>query len=199
MNSTTPLSRIPVAAILGVFLLSGCANILKQYYEASPASPNTALAPYSGTTQVYVSADLAIDSAGLSRNGFVQIGVVSFRTSGHVTIEEIQDLAKDVGADVAVCAKISLVSRKAVMPFDQAIGGTPSAPNPYVHVEGSITAFSGNYGGTASAGGPGMDFKGGVTSSGIPSISAEEMAAINAERFEFTATFWRKVQGSPGQ
>ena len=190
--------RVALAAVLGAFLLSGCANILKQYYESTPASPGAALAPFTGTTQVYVSADLAIDSAGLSRNGFAQIGVVSFKTSGHVAFEEIQDLAREVGADVVVCSKISVASHRAVMPFDPVKGATSDGPNPYVHVEGSITLFSGNYGGTASAGGPGMDFKGSVTSSGIPGVSAEDMKSIDSERFEFTATFWRKTRKSPG-
>jgi hypothetical protein len=198
MNSFTLSARIPLAAILAGLVLSGCANVLKQYYAASPGGPGAPLSPYSGTTQVYGSPNVATDGERLLQEGYAEIGIVSFKTSGHVTVEQIQDLAAEVGADVVVCSKISLSTHKAAFPFEPAKGGAPGAPNPYVHIDGSLTLFSGNYGGAASAGGAGMDFKGSVSSSGIPSISSEDMAAINADRYEFTATFWRKAQAGAG-
>jgi hypothetical protein len=39
-----------------------------------------------------------------------------------------------------------------------------------------------------------MDFNGKVTSSGIPGVSSATMADMNAIRFDYTATFWRRIR-----
>ena len=190
------LSRYSPILVLGVLLTSGCASVLRQSYRDTPAVPGTVLLPYSGKSLVYGSVEPDFDGTRLTRDGFVRIGISSFKTDGAVSFDELEAQATSVGADIVLFTKRRPGSRRALQPLAQNSDGTPHALASYVHVTGSITLFGANYGGASSVGGGMSDFKGRVTSSGIPGVSAADMAAINAPEFEYTATFWRKARPS---
>lgn len=196
-HSMIPIaSRIqfPFAVMLGAFLASGCGSIVRQSYKDVPVGAAAQLAPFGGATQVYASLDLADDGAQLSRDGFARIGVSTFKTSTHVTLEELQEQAREVGADVVLFSKKKPGTGQVLQPLAVSNDGTAHALAPYSHITSSVTPFGGKYGDSGSVGGGMMDFKGSVTSSGIPGVSSEDLAAINAEEFSYTATFWRKMR-----
>jgi hypothetical protein len=182
-----------VAPLFGLLLVTGCASTIKQYYQVAPESQNATLLPYSGTSQVYGSVAPDDDGARLAKDGYVRVGVSSFKTDGHVTFDELQAEAKEVGADIVLFSISNPETRKAVRPFAQSQDGTVHDLAPYVHVTGALTRFSGNYGTKSSVGGGMMDFNGKVTSSGIPGVSSATMADMNAIRLDYTATFWRRI------
>lgn len=188
------LFRDLMAPLVGLLFVSGCASNIKRYYEAAPAGQNAVLLPYSGTSQVYGSIDPDDDGARLARDGYVRVGVSSFKTDGRVTYDELQAEAREVGADVVLFSITDPQTRKAVRPFAQSPDGTAHDLAPYVHVTGALTRFSGNYGTTNSVGGGMMDFNGKVTSSGIPGVSSATMADMNSVRLVDTATFWRRIR-----
>jgi hypothetical protein len=193
ITSVAPM-RLPAALTLAALLASGCGGIVKQSYREIPVGAGTSLAPFGGATQVYASLDLADDGVRLARDGFARIGVSSFRTSAHVTLEELQEQAREVGADVVLFSKAKPGTGQVLQPLASSSDGTARALTPYSHVTSSITPFGGKYGDSGSVGGGMMDFKGSVTSSGIPGVSSEDLAAMNAEQFAYTATFWRKLR-----
>lgn len=192
MGSPIQSSRIAAAFLSLSALFSGCATIVRQSYSGSPPGPGVSLSGYSGTTEVYSSVRPDEDGTRLEADGYVRIGVSSFRTSGHVTFDEIQAQAREVGADIVLFSMMKQGSRQAIQPVIVNNDGTPRSFSPYVHVSGSLTAFSGRYGDSGMIGGGTMDFKGSVTSSEIPGVSSEQMAFINAQVYEYKASFWRK-------
>jgi hypothetical protein len=196
MNTSLLLNRVTLAGLLGTLLLSGCSTVVQQSYRDAPTAPSVALLPYSGESKVYGSYHLSDDADRLMKEGYAQIGTSTFRTDGHVTFEEIQDEAKAVGADIVLFLKVDPRSKRAVEPQPLNNDGTSHSLSPFVHV-GSVAIAGGNWGGATSVGGGNKDFNGTVTSSGIPGISSEDMAAINAPNFDYTATFWRKLKDAP--
>jgi hypothetical protein len=196
MNISLAPNRMTLAAMLGALLLSGCGTVVQQSYRDSAGGPSVALLPYSGESKVFGSYHLKDDSDNLTKEGYAQIGESSFKTDGHVTFEEIRNQARAVGADVVLFLKVDPRSKRAVEPQAVNNDGTSHSLSPFVHV-GSIAIAGGNWGGATSVGGGNKDFNGSVTSSGIPGISSEDMAAINAPEFEYTTTFWRKTRDVP--
>ena len=182
-----------LAVVLGALLAAGCSSVVQQSYRPGPA-PTVVLLPYSGTTNVYGSVNMDYDAGRLSKDGYVQIGESDFKTGGHVTLEEIQAAAKDVGADIVLISKKLPGSNRTLQPLVSDNEGRPSALAPYTQVSGALTAFSGGYGDSGMVGGGSFAFKGKVTGSGIPGISAEEAAAIDEQRFDFALGFWRKAK-----
>jgi hypothetical protein len=199
MNAPTPRFRDYLPLLSCLLLVCGCASDVKRTFEGAPAGQNGPLLPYSGTTHIFGSLIPDEDGTQLGDEGYVRIGTSSFKTSGHVTYDEIQAEAREVGADVVLFSMRNPETGRTQQPFAQAQDGTPRELAPYVHVSGALTSFGGNAGTTGSVGGGMMDFNGRVTSSGIPGVSSETMAAINATRFEYSATFWRRVRNSPRQ
>jgi hypothetical protein len=196
MKSTMHLKSMSLAAVVVASLASGCSTVVQQSYRDSSSAPSVALLPYSGETKVYGSYHLDYDAANLLREGYAQIGTSSFKTDGHVTFDELREQAKAVGADIVLFLKVNPRSHRPMDPVAVNNDGSAHSLNPYVHI-GSVGLAGGNYGGATSVGGGTSDFKGSVTSSGIPGVSSEDMAAINAPEFEYTATFWRKVKDGP--
>ena len=192
MGSPIQSSRAAAAFLSLSVLLSGCATVVKQSYRGSPPGPGVRLSSYSGTTEVYSSVRPEEDGVRLEADGYVRIGASSFRTSGHVTFDELQAQAGEVGADIVLFSMTRAGSREAVRPVIVNNDGTPRTFSPYVHVGGSLTAFSGRYGDSGMIGGGTMDFKGSVTSSEIPGVSSEQTAFINAQAYEYKASFWRR-------
>ena len=192
----TPIRWPRIATLLALpALVSGCGSVVAQTYHAAP--PGAEFRAYSGATQVYASTDPGDDGARLAANGYVRIGVSSFATSGHVTFDELLDQARAVGADVVLFSMTKPGSGRALPPVALSGDGRPRPFASYVHVGGSLTAFSGSYGDSGMVGGGSMDFKGSVTSSGIPSVSSEEMAFINAPSYQYSASFWRRRSAGP--
>jgi hypothetical protein len=185
---------IQAVAFLAMLFCAGCGNVLDPHYAALPAAAKAPLELFSGKTRLYVSTNVDVDGYRLTHDGYVQLGVAAFTTERSVTVEQIEDLAKRVGADVVVCSKISLRSHRAALPFDLAQTTASNAGDSYVHVSSSVTLFGGSYGSSTSVGGGTMDFKGMVTSSGIPGVSSRDLEESNAERYRFTATFWRRAK-----
>jgi hypothetical protein len=177
-----------------MLLLAGCGNVLDPHYAASSDAAKAPVAPFSGQTRLYVSTNVDVDGYQLTHDGYVQLGVAAFTTERSVTVEQVEDLANRVGADIVVCSKISLRSHRPALPFDPTEMAALKADNAYVHVSGSVTLFGGSYGSSTSVGGGTMDFKGTVTSSGIPGVSSQDLEESNAERYQFTATFWRRAK-----
>lgn len=196
MRKHVHLFRTPPILVFGILFVSGCTSVLRQSYRDIPAGPGTVPLPYSGTSLVYGSVEPDNDAARLTQDGFIRIGISSFKTDGPVSFDDLQAQAKAVGADIVLFSKRRPGSLQALRPLAQNSDGTPHALESYVHVTGSVTLFGANYGGAFSVGGGMSDFKGKVTSSGIPGVSAADMAAINAPEFEYTATFWRKIRPS---
>jgi hypothetical protein len=184
--------RTPAAVLALIVILSGCATIVRQSYSGRPPGPGVRLSGYSGTTEVYSSVSPGEDGSRLEKDGYVEIGVSSFRTSGHVTFGEIEAQAREAGADIVLFSMTKPGSRQPIQPVVTNDDGTPRAFSSYVHVGGSLTAFSGRYGDSGMVGGGTMDFNGSVTSSEIPGVSSREMAFINAQAYQYTASFWRK-------
>jgi hypothetical protein len=189
-----PRPRSQAVAFLAMLVLAGCGNVLDPHYAAVSDAAKAPLAPFSGQTRLYVSTNVDVDGYRLMRDGYVQLGVAAFQTEGSVTVEQMEDLAHRVGADVVVCSKISLRTHRAALPFDLSEIAASKADDSYVHVSGSTTLFGGSYGKSTSVGGGGMDFKGTVTSSAIPGVSSKDLEESNAERYQFTATFWRRAK-----
>ncbi len=181
-------------AVGALLLLAGCGNVLDPHYAALPALTKAPLAPFSGQTRLYISTNVEMDGYQLRRDGYIELGVAAFTTERAVTVEQMEDLAHRVGADVVVCSKVSVRSHRAALPFDPAEMATLNANSSYVHVSGSLTLFGGSYGKSTSVGGGTMDFKGQVTSSAIPGVSSKDLSESDAERYQFTATFWRRPQ-----
>jgi hypothetical protein len=181
---------------LACVLASGCGSLVQQSYrEESPGA--AAPPPVRDGSAVYASVDPEGDAAGLASDGYVRIGTSRFRTSGHVTFEQLKEQARGVGADIVLFSRTKAGSAVPVRPLVLNNDGTAHDLNPYVHLSGSVTLFSGNYGGSTSVGGGASEFHGKVTSSGIPGVSSEDMAFINADPFEYTASFWRKARAAP--
>jgi len=159
-----------------------------------PVSPNQALLPGNGAAVVYASVDPDADATLLAQDGYVRIGISSFKAFGHVTFDQIRDQARKVGADIVLFSESNPGSRQALPPqvFNDQGASLPLAS--YVHLSGSVSPFGGNYGGTGSVGGGTMEFNGKVTSSGIPGVSSADLEAMNAQPYEYTAMFWRKLQ-----
>jgi hypothetical protein len=196
MKSRPPMSRASLAAILGALIVSGCGTVVQQSYRDTAAATGVVLLPYSGETKVFGSYHMADDGANLTREGYSQIGASSFRTDGHVTFDEIQSQAKAVGADIVLFLKVNPRSRHPMDPVAVNNDGSVHALAAYVHV-GSAQMVGGNYGGATNVGGGMQDFNGTVTSSGIPGVSAEDKAAMDAPEFEYSATFWRRTKDGP--
>ncbi len=192
MKSTTPACGILASLSLAAFVLSGCTTIIKQSYEGDPASSTLKLAAYSGTSTIYGSVDPVGDSKNLVDGDYARLGVSSFKTDGHVTYEEMQSEAQDIGADIVLFTVRKPGIGQALPPMTVNRDGTAHSLAPYTHVN-SMAIAGGNYGGATSVGGGMQNFNGSVTSSGIPGISASDMAAINAQSYEYTVSFWRKA------
>ncbi|HEY4989293.1 MAG TPA: hypothetical protein VII09_05765 [Opitutaceae bacterium] len=193
MNTTRYSAGVFLAVVLGALLAAGCSSVVQQSYRPAPAAA-AVLLPYSGTTQVYGSVNMEYDAGRLEKDGYIQIGESAFKTGGHVTLDEIQAAAKDVGADIVLISKKLPGSNRTLQPLLSDNEGKPSALAPYTQVSGALTAFSGGYGDSGMVGGGSFAFKGKVTGSGIPGISAEEAAAIDEQRFDFTLGFWRRAK-----
>jgi hypothetical protein len=195
MKSTIPTARVPVILALASLLVSGCSTVIKQSYEGDPASSNLKLSAYSGTTTVYGSVDPVGDARNLVAEEYARLGTSKFKTDGHVTYDELQSEGQDVGADIVLFTVMKPGIAQALRPVALNSDGTPHVLTPYTHIS-SASINGGNYGGTASVGGGMRDFNGAVTSSGIPGVSSEDMAAINAQDYEYTVSFWRKAPKS---
>jgi hypothetical protein len=194
VKSSSQSTRILIAALSWTLLLCGCASAVEQSYRETPPAPNVSLAPFSGETKVFSTVDPEHDAVRLAGDGFVQVGVASFKAFGHVELDPLRAQARKAGADVILFSERRPRSAVFVQPQMSNADGRAAELNPYVHVGGSLTPFSGSYGDTGSVGGGTMDFKGKVTSSGIPGVSSADMEAMNTPQFECTATFWRKIQ-----
>jgi hypothetical protein len=190
----TPIPTVLVSAVLvlGSLLASGCSTVIKQSYEGDPASSTLKLAAYSGSTAIFGSVDPEGDGRQLVGEDYARLGVSSFKTDGHVTFEEIKSEGEDVGADIVLFTVRKPGIGQALQPVALSNDGTPHALAPYTHIS-SIAVPGGNYGGTTSVGGGMQNFNGPVTASGIPGISAQDAAAINAQDYEYTVSFWRKA------
>jgi hypothetical protein len=192
MRSTTASARVSIAILLGSLLVSGCSTIIKQSFEGDPASSTLKLSAYSGTSAIFGSVDPTGDSKRLVDEDYARLGVSSFKTDGHVTYDELQSEAQDVGADIVLFTVRKPGIGAALPPMTLNRDGTPHALSSYTHVN-SMAIAGGNYGGATSVGGGMQDFHGTVTSSGIPGVSSSDMAAINAQSYEYTVSFWRKA------
>jgi hypothetical protein len=193
MNGPFANARASLPIILGALFLSGCSSIVQQSYQPAPASPKVLL-PYSGTTSVFGSVNMDYDGERLAKDGYVRIGGSTFRTGGHVTLEEIQSAAKDVGADIVLFSKQNPDTNRTLQPQLTDNEGKTSQLTPYTQVSGSRTVFSGSYGDSGMVGGGSFAFKGKVTGSGIPGVNAEEAAAIDEQRYLFLLSFWRRMR-----
>lgn len=192
MKSILSAARIPAVLALAALLASGCSTVIKQSYEGDPASSTLKLAAYSGSTAIYGSVDPVGDGRRLVDDEYARLGTSKFKTSGHVTYDELKSQAEDVGADIVLFTVMKPGIASALNPVLTNRDGTPHGLAPYTHVN-SMSIAGGGYGGTTSVGGGMQDFHGTVTSSGIPGVSSEDMAAINAQEYEYTVTFWRKA------
>jgi hypothetical protein len=192
MKSYIPIPRLSFGLLLGTLVLSGCSTVVKQSFEGDPASSTLKLASYSGTSTIYGSVDPVGDSKNLVDGDYARLGVSSFKTDGHVTYEELQSEAQDIGADIVLFTVRKPGIGQALPPMTVNRDGTAHSLAPYTHVN-SMAIAGGNYGGATSVGGGMQNFNGSVTSSGIPGISASDMAAINAQSYEYTVSFWRKT------
>ena len=170
--------RHSVQAALFGLLLSGCVNNFERFYTAEAISPNLALLPYSGGTKVYSSGDLRDDGLRLVQDGYVLLGVASFQTGGRVTLDQIRDQAKQVGADTVLWSDKYLGSQQAVVPFPQYNPGTTSTTNTYGTVNTSYGSANYNASSTTTS----------------PGTISTEMVPITIQRYEYSATFWRKAQ-----
>jgi hypothetical protein len=192
MKFNTPAGRMSAALVLGALFAAGCSAVIKQSYEGDPASSTLKLSAYSGTSTVYGSMDPVGDSKNLVDEDYARLGVSTFKTDGHVTFDELQSQAHDVGADVVLFTVRKPGIGAALPPMAVNNDGTPHALAAYTHVN-SMAIAGGNYGGATSVGGGMQNFNGTVTSSGIPGVSSSDMAAINAQSYEYTVSFWRKA------
>jgi hypothetical protein len=192
MNISTPSGLAPVALFFGVLLASGCSTVVKQSYEGDPTASTLKLSAYSGHSVIFGSVDPTGDSRNLVNDDFARLGVSSFKTDGHVTYDELQAEAQEVGADIVLFTVRKPGLAAALPPVMVNNDGTPHALSPYTHVT-SMAIAGGNWGGATNVGGGMQNFNGSVTSSGIPGVSSSDMAAINAASFEYTVSFWRKA------
>jgi hypothetical protein len=192
MKTPTPAAAIWAPLLFGALLFSGCSTVIKQSYEGDPATSNLKVSAYSGTTTIYGSVDPVGDSRNLVSEDYARLGVSFFKTDGHVTYDEIKSEGQDVGADVVLFTIRKPGIGQALPPVASNSDGTPLPLAPYTHIN-SMAIAGGNYGGATSVGGGMQNFNGTVTSSGIPGVSAQDMAAINAQEFEYTVSFWRKA------
>jgi hypothetical protein len=165
------------AALFGL-LLAGCVNNFERFYTGEAISPNLALLPYSGTTKVYSSGNLQEDGLRLVQDGFVLLGVASFQTGGRVTLDQIRDQAKQVGADTVLWSDKYLGSQQAIVPLPQYNPGTTSTTNTY----GTLNTAYGSANYNASS------------TTTTPGTFSTEMVPITIQRYEYSATFWRKAQ-----
>ncbi len=186
----TPAARASLIALLSLLLASGCSSVVKQSYRETSPGPGAAPVANPGATQVYASIDPEDDAARLAKDGYARIGVSSFKTSGHVTLDELQAQAREVGADIVLFSVTRPGSRRAVHPFVQNNDGTQSGLRPFSHLTG--TKMPNPFGAPPPVGGGMSEFNGTVSSSGIPGVSSSDLAAINAPIYEYTASFWRK-------
>jgi hypothetical protein len=192
MKFNTSAGRLSAAVFLGALLVSGCSTVVKQSFEGDPASSTLKLASYSGTSAIYGSVDPVGDSKNLVDQDYARLGVSSFKTDGHVTYDELQSEAQDVGADIVLFTVRKRGIGAALPPVTVSNNGTPHALAAYTRVN-SMSMATVYYGGTTSVGGGVQSFNGSVTSSGIPGVSSSDMAAINAQSYEYTVSFWRKA------
>ncbi len=197
MSASHPIAPLFPAAILGIALASGCSTAVQQSYKESPGLPGAALMPYSGSTHVYGSYNLDSDAAALAKKGYVQIGASSFRTTRHVTYNELQDQAQRVGADIILFLKVDARTNRPVDPVAANNDGTPHAFDSTDYV-GSIKALGGNRGGNLSPGSENVEFNGKIVSSGVPGVTTEDMAEMNAPEFDYSFTYWRKSKAVTG-
>jgi hypothetical protein len=192
MKFNTPAGCVTAAGFIAALLVSGCSTVIKQSYEGDPASSTLKLASYSGTSAIYGSVDPVGDSKNLVDQDYARLGVSSFKTDGHVTYDELQSEAQDVGADIVLFTVRKPGIGAALAPVAVNNDGTPHTLAAYTHVN-SMAIAGGNYGGATSVGGGMQNFNGSVTSSGIPGVSSSDLAAINAQSYEYTVSFWRKA------
>jgi len=182
MNINAPIRAM---ASLSVVLFAGCVeNGFKEFYQPTNLGPYARFQPYSGSTQVYTSANLPADGDHLLQQGYLPLGQASFQTGRRTTLSQIQDQGKAVGADIVLWASADLGTEQAAVPLLQYHPGTTSMTNTY----GTATANAYGSGGYATANG---NYSGTSTTT-TPGTFSTQMMPITIHRSAFGATFWRR-------
>jgi PDZ domain len=189
---TTLWRPTPIALFAGIaaLMLSGCVNNFSRFYTAATVSRNVTLSPYSGSTQVFSSSDLQADGLKLAEQGYTRIGVASFQTGGRVTLDQLRDQAKEVGADTVLWSNRYLGSQQSVVPFMEYHPGTTSTTNTF----GTVNANANVYGSSGYANVVGSANYNGYSTTTTPGTFSTEMMPITVQRYEYGATFWRKAK-----
>ncbi|MGD1031401.1 MAG: PDZ domain-containing protein [Opitutaceae bacterium] len=177
--------QIGTVAVVAAVIFAGCvANGFKEFYQTVNIGPYAKLQPYSGSTQVYSSTNLAADGDHLGQKGYVPLGQASFQTGQRVTLRQIQEQGQAVGADIVLWASSDLGTEQATVPVFHYNPGTTSTTNTY----GTATANAYGSGGYATANGS----YSGISTTTTPGTLSTQMVPITIHRMAFGATFWRK-------
>ena len=180
------------ALVLGM-LSSGCVNDFQQSYKRSSVSPDVALLPYSGSTQVIGSGNLRVDGARLQQEGYALIGIASFHAGGEVSPDEVKEQAKAVGADVVLWSDKYGETRQEDLPFTQNRPAVLGVRNAY----GTVNSAANAYGSGGNSNGPGAA---NLNTSPTPANPAKpdgfgsDTAPVTIQTYEYTAEFFRKAE-----
>jgi len=179
-----------LAAIGLASLLSGCAtnDFTKFYQDRTVGIPkdvlNQQLQPYSGSTQVFTTADPTKDGIDLMRRGYVLLGESGFEGAGRVTNEQLKEQAKTVGADVVLYRNQYQGAEQAAMPLIQYKPGQTST------TYNSGTANASVYGSGGSAYGTGN--YSGFSTTTSPGTYSTTIVPITLHRYAHSALYWRR-------
>jgi membrane-associated protease RseP (regulator of RpoE activity) len=182
------------AALLGVVIsLCGCAtNYITKFYrdntaQASPEQLAKVLLPHVGKSMIYTTNDMDRDGQNLLRRGYLLLGVSGFQGGGAVTDAMLMEQAEEVGADVVLYASKHLGSVQTAVPYMQYHPGQTSTTNS----SGSVNANAYNSGGGSAYGNANYY---GTSTTTSPGTFSTTMVPVTVERYEHTATFWRKAR-----
>jgi hypothetical protein len=167
-----------ILILVGLIAGGGCESDFSNHYTRSAISPSVSLRPYSGSTRLIQSENIFKDGAQLSAEGFALLGFATFQSSGRVTIDQLRDQAREVGADVVLYSVTDLGAQQSYVPVFAQNAGT-SVTNTFGPTD-AAPAFNGSSGNVRA-------------SSSIPGSISTKLVPVTIEPKAYAANFFRKI------
>lgn len=166
---------------------SGCVNPATQFYrDLVPPGAASTLLPYSGTTQIYSSADMDRDAQSMRRRNYNCIGFSGFQGAVTLTDAMLREQAKKVGADVVLYASKYQGSQQVAVPYTQYQPGQTSTTTS----TGTVNANAYGTGGYAY----GNANYYGTSTTTTPGTFSTTVVPVTVQRYEYGISYWRRCK-----
>lgn len=166
--------------------LTGCVtapNGFRRFYRDLAGEGITNLAPYSGTTKIFMPSNPTNDFNNLMRNGYVLIGESSFQGPPQSN-GALMSQAKKVGADVVLVSSAYLGSQQTAVPWIQYNPGQTYTTT----TSGTVNANAWGSGGYAYGTG---NYYGNSTTT-TPGTFSTQIIPVTVQLYSYDAGFFRK-------